>query len=280
MAATLPSSPPPPRIVVPPSPTASTAASSRRTSLDTTSRSQATSPSRPPAAKQRRNRAALREFYNLKASDGGGGGGGGAGARGLGDGEDVQVVRESELDAEGFDVEAYVRGVLGREGLEGVLRVEGALVNEIKALDGERKALVYDNYSKLIAATDTIRKMRTNMDPLTPTTATLTPAISHIAEVSATLATSLQEHLPASPTVTKTPEPSAAEDEQKKQRETVRWVLNTPFRLRKLVGEGRREDAEREWEDVKLLLDKWEGTKGVDDIRRECEAELKEVDAR
>lgn len=30
---------------------------------------------------------------------------------------------------------------------------------EIKGLDGEKKALVYDNYSKLIAATDTIRKV-------------------------------------------------------------------------------------------------------------------------
>ncbi len=30
---------------------------------------------------------------------------------------------------------------------------------EIRGLDGERKALVYDNYSKLIAATDTIRKV-------------------------------------------------------------------------------------------------------------------------
>lgn len=33
-------------------------------------------------------------------------------------------------------------------------------VLEIRALDGERKALVYDNYSKLIAATETIRKVR------------------------------------------------------------------------------------------------------------------------
>lgn len=31
---------------------------------------------------------------------------------------------------------------------------------EIKDLDGERKALVYDNYSKLIAAADTIGKVR------------------------------------------------------------------------------------------------------------------------
>lgn len=32
---------------------------------------------------------------------------------------------------------------------------------EIRGFDGERKALVYDNYSKLIAATDTIRKVFT-----------------------------------------------------------------------------------------------------------------------
>lgn len=30
---------------------------------------------------------------------------------------------------------------------------------EIKGLDGERKALVYDNYSKLISATETIGKV-------------------------------------------------------------------------------------------------------------------------
>lgn len=66
---------------------------------------------------------------------------------------------ESELDVEGFDAEKYVKGILVKEGLEGLLGIERVLVNEIKALDGEMKALVYDNYSKLITATDTIRKV-------------------------------------------------------------------------------------------------------------------------
>ncbi len=100
-------------------------------------------------------------------------------------------MKHSELDREGFDAESYVQGLLEREGLDGVLKVEGGLVNggcctclqqmdpqnysmsreflicprnaEIKGLDGERKALVYDNYSKLIAATDTIRKVYTRI---------------------------------------------------------------------------------------------------------------------
>lgn len=69
------------------------------------------------------------------------------------------IVLESELDAEGFDAEGHVKGILAKEGLEGLLRLEGVLINEIKALDGEMKALVYDNYSKLITAMDTIKKV-------------------------------------------------------------------------------------------------------------------------
>ena len=65
----------------------------------------------------------------------------------------------NELDNEDFEAGTYVKRLLEKEGLEGVLQVEGALLGEIRGLDGERKALVYDNYSKLIAATDTIKKV-------------------------------------------------------------------------------------------------------------------------
>jgi hypothetical protein len=63
------------------------------------------------------------------------------------------------LDKEGFDAGNYARKLLEMEGLECVLKVENELVGEIRGLDGDRKALVYDNYSKLISATDTIRKV-------------------------------------------------------------------------------------------------------------------------
>lgn len=105
---------------------------------------------------QRRNRVALRDYYRLaknpttSTSEA---------STPLQDDELVGAVPESELDAEGFDAEAYVKGILAKEGLEDLLRIERVLINEIKALDGERKALVYDNYSKLITATDTIRKV-------------------------------------------------------------------------------------------------------------------------
>lgn len=125
---------------------------SRRLSLDSHIRSQATSPARPA----RRNKAALRDYYGLKST---------AAAPadthsgGRQPSPPVPEITQSKLDAPGFDAEAYVHDLLARESLQGLLKVESGLVNEIRALDGEKKALVYDNYSKLITATDTIRKV-------------------------------------------------------------------------------------------------------------------------
>lgn len=211
---------------------------------------------------------------------------------------------ESELDVEGFDAEGYVKGILVKEGLEGLLRIERVLVNEIKALDGERKALVYDNYSKLITATDTIRKvshiplifvlardmtkffvllragpdnlffgfqMRINMDPLTPTNSTLSPAISHIAEIAASLSSFLpvRAGLDAQGQWLDV-EGKSARMKKQRQQETARWVLAAPRRLRTLMREGRQKEAVGDWLEVMRLLGKWAEVDGVESIRSEC----------
>lgn len=74
----------------------------------------------------RRNRAALRDYYGLK----------GASSRdpspAARQAETLQEEREvSELDKEGFDAAAYVKGVLTKQNLEGVLRVEAGLLSGI-----------------------------------------------------------------------------------------------------------------------------------------------------
>ncbi|OCK81327.1 hypothetical protein K432DRAFT_295779 [Lepidopterella palustris CBS 459.81] len=228
--------------------------SSSRTSLEAPA-------SRPTTT--RRNRAALRDYYGLK---------GAATATSTADGTETEKedAEGSELDKEGFDSAAYVKDVLAKQGLEGVLRVEGSLVSEIRNLDGERKALVYDNYSKLIAATDTIRKMRSNMDPLAPTTSTLSPAISHIAETAASLSASLLDRTTPAPGIVVVALENG-ENVKKKARETVKWALDTPRRLEEMIKEGKSEEAVREWEEVSALLLNWRGVKGVQELREQCE---------
>ncbi|KIW00904.1 uncharacterized protein PV09_07651 [Verruconis gallopava] len=241
-------------------------ASSSRTSLDLPA---GTSSTVSRATTSRRNRAALRDYYNIKPS-------------GVGEDADAQSSTPppdpaaeshsplSELDREGFDAGAYVRKLLEQEGLEGILKVENELVGEIRGLDGDRKALVYDNYSKLISATDTIKRMRTNMDPLAPTTSTLAPAISHIAQTAATLSSDLATHVPT--------DGSQSVLRQSKARQTVQWVLGAPDRLEQLLLDDKRDEAQQDWAAVRNLLDKWKGVPGVDEIRESCQKALNTVE--
>lgn len=216
----------------------------------------------------RRNRAALRDYYKLKAANG-------SADTPPAQPQDEPAEVTHELDKADFDAQAYVDGLLAKEPLDKILRVEAGLVGAIRGLDGDRKALVYDNYSKLIDATDTIRRMRTSMEPLAPITSTLTPALASIADTSKELSGSLDRH-------------AASDDQNDKSRKgaevtptsptvtTVKWVLAAPQRIRYLLRDGKREDAELDWAQVKMLLDTWEGVDGVEALRRQGTEALKD----
>ncbi|KAF2001026.1 hypothetical protein P154DRAFT_399851, partial [Amniculicola lignicola CBS 123094] len=247
--------------------------SSTRTSFDS---------SRQPIVNPRRNRAALRDYYGIKAAKD-------AEAKiseessrtELGLDEDETL---TELDKEGFDAEAYVNNILATSGLSGVLKVEAGLVSQIRNLDSDRKSLVYDNYSKLLSATSTIRRMRTNMDPMAPTTHTLSPAISHIAETAVSLSAAMRVESQQQPTglgidirVDKVNgDGEAGAVRKQKEKDTVRWVLDTPRRLQRLINEDKDEEAEQDWEEVSKILEKWSGVAGVKELRQECELIMEE----
>lgn len=274
-------------------PTISTPTSSSRPSIDSPSniRSADVSPNRNAAPQPRRNRAALREYYNLKkeekADDAGS-------EYSINDHSDVP---ESEMDREGFDAEAYIKHVLETQSLEELLKTYNQVLTgehpflispikpyltspDIRALDAEKKALVYDNYSKLISATETIRRMRANMDPLNPMAATLGPAIAEIYE----RADRVKAELRASMTPAQRFQAEVSEEEKAKatrlarSRDLARRVLNVPERLRQLVAEGKMDEARAEWEAPLALLLRWKaegkGGKDVQDCIDDGEAAL------
>lgn len=126
-----------------------------------------------------------------------------------------------------------------------------------------------------------LKQMRTNMDPLTPTTSTLSPAISHIAETAAALAKVPQQRMSKRHEASETGEGAIAEkkkkkkkkqqqQQQKKQQETVRWVLQAPQRLRSMRDANRGDEAAEDWNEVRQLMEKWEGVAGVDEVKNEC----------
>lgn len=236
--------------------------SSRRGSgsTDTTTRSASTS--HPAHGSVRRNRAALRDYYGLKSTAAASSSPDPSAAPTPAPTEPADDEEESELDDPSFDPDRYVHRLLATEGVEGILRAEAGLVAAVRSLDSEKKALVYDNYSKLIAATETIRRMRSGMDPLTPTTSTLTPAIGAIAETAAALAGSLRRQAGG--------QVGKGVAERERQRERVRWALAAPARLRGMVEDGREAEARSDWTRVAGLLEKWDRVEGVAGLREEC----------
>ncbi|KAH7154919.1 Vps51/Vps67-domain-containing protein [Dactylonectria estremocensis] len=225
--------------------------------------------SQPAPVPKRANRAALREYYNLRAS---------APRIDLPDSE----VPAGEIDAPNFDADDYVAKVVARSSLEELLRLYTRVVGEVRALDAEKKALVYDNYSKLITATETIRKMRTNMDPLNPMASTLDPAIAQIYSQASSIREALRASVPA---------PDSAQGKkrennlrQQRTRELAAEVLATPERLRNLVKEGKVEQALKEWEMPRRLLLAWKekgvGGKDVDECLEEGDEALRPEERR
>ncbi|KAJ5111273.1 Vacuolar protein sorting-associated protein 51 [Penicillium argentinense] len=223
----------------------------------------------------RRNRSALRDYYKLKPP----GSDSPSGARSRSvprntDAGDISnpstLASGTELDNADFDPQSYVEHLLSTSSLSTILKAENTLVGDIRTLDGERKALVYDNYSKLIRAVETIGKMRQSMDergaPLTMTK-TLGPAISFVAETAGGLIKEGEEHRRR----------IKEEREQnpvwnmKAKKETVKWVLAAPQRLEKYIADDKREEAEKDWKEVQKLLEAWGQVKGVAEVRETCE---------
>lgn len=185
------------------------------------------------------------------------------------------IVTGTELDSPDFDAQKYVEQLLANSSLSTVLKAENSLVGDVRTLDSERKALVYDNYSKLIRAVETIGKMRRSMDdqgaPL-KMTKTLGPAIGFVAETAGGLIQEGEEqrrHMKES-------KATGSNKNRNAEKETVKWVLGAPARLEGLLADGKKEDAEKDWAEVKDLLDKWEGVKGAAEIKETCENAMKE----
>ena len=268
-------------------------ASSVRQSLDipgnSSIRSQArrASPSPNPSS-QRRNKAALRDYYHLQSTTNN------DQAR-IGLSRTASVASTTStvtntnttttpsastaasqadaslplLDSPDFSPESYVTSLMSTSSLYSILRAESALVSEIKNLDGERKALVYDNYSKLIRATETIAQLQKGMDDSSGSggglkfIGTLIPAVEKVAETAKDIQSSRQE---------------SHGRRRALERGTVHWVLDAPQRFASLAENGRADQVLDEWEDVRALLDSWKHVKGTEEVRKSCEAALQRME--
>jgi vacuolar protein sorting-associated protein 51 len=283
--------------------TSDTPSSSLRPSLETPRPANPSSPAvqqnATPAVAQRRNRAALRDYYNLKSK---------AASSATASPDQREITRSAsitsvasdstitsapggpdsttspltaQLDDPSFTADTYVAELLKTASLRDLLKTESALVSEVRNLDGERKALVYDNYSKLIKAVGTIAEMQKGMHKgaqqdrfagmLGERKTQGQPAgLDGVKEVGEQLDGLLRIMKELNPGAKDRVKEVGRASRLRRQQESVRWTLDAPERLRRLLDEGRREEAERLYVEVLDLLRRWKSVGGVDELRRDC----------
>uniref|UniRef100_A0A914MDI1 Vacuolar protein sorting-associated protein 51 homolog n=1 Tax=Meloidogyne incognita TaxID=6306 RepID=A0A914MDI1_MELIC len=68
-----------------------------------------------------------------------------------------------DINSSNFDPEYYVQDLLRKKGLEELVAVEQDMVNNVRRLDSEMQSLVYENYSKFLNATSTVKDMQNRL---------------------------------------------------------------------------------------------------------------------
>ncbi|KAG8986018.1 hypothetical protein FRB90_004271 [Tulasnella sp. 427] len=89
-----------------------------------------------------------------------------------------------DVDSTAFDAKAYYDQLITVSTLSGLLKRENELVSEIRTLESDRQALVYNHHHELIAASDTIRAMKQRADTLDVDLEKLKAAFSEISRLS------------------------------------------------------------------------------------------------
>ncbi|KAL5219106.1 hypothetical protein ABZP36_019790 [Zizania latifolia] len=95
------------------------------------------------------------------------------------------------INSTSFDPDIYMNVLVQQSNLEGLLQRHVKMAAEIKNLDTDLQMLVYENYNKFISATDTIKRMKTNIVGMEANMEQLLSKITSVQSRSDTVNTSL-----------------------------------------------------------------------------------------
>ncbi|KAK7356331.1 hypothetical protein VNO80_15600 [Phaseolus coccineus] len=103
-----------------------------------------------------------------------------------------------DINSTSFDPDQYMNILAYKSNLEGLLQRHVEMAAEIKNLDTDLQMLVYENYNKFISATDTIKRMKSNISGMETNMEQLLEKIMSVQSRSDSVNTSLfdkREHI-------------------------------------------------------------------------------------
>ncbi|KAJ3014087.1 Vacuolar protein sorting-associated protein 51 [Thoreauomyces humboldtii] len=207
-------------------------------------------PNSRAAARQRKRRDMLKSYYGMS-----------------GDAAAPAVAAKPKddplnIDNQAFNADLHLNKLLNEMALPDLIQRDNELVTEIKQLDGDMKTLVYENYNKFISATDTIRRMKVNIDDMESEMEMLNASMTKINDSSAKIDGDLAAERARLHQLT------GVDNLLKK----LHFVFELPTRLRQCVDRQQYGQAVRHYARVAGLLDRYKHLAAFRTITDECSA--------
>ena len=139
---------------------------------------------------------------------------------------------------------------------------EGEIVRQIQGLDSDMQTLVYENYNKFIAATETIRKMRVDFRSMEDEMEQLASSMTNITTFSANISDRLRGGRQEVARLS-----TAHATLQKLQ-----FVLELPDKLKMSIEEGRQGQAVQDWLRAERALKHYKDMPSFAGIQEDCDA--------
>ncbi|KAJ1956350.1 hypothetical protein EC988_001397, partial [Linderina pennispora] len=158
----------------------------------------------------------------------------------------VQRIRNPlDIDTAAFDSKKYLKKLLVDKGVAGLLEADNELVTEIRHIDGDMKTMVYENYSKFISATETIRKMKEDADYMDAEMEKLTKRVNEISTRTDTVNSKFAEKREAIQRL----------NAEHRLMSKLQFLFALPDQLNKSIGKGEFVEAARLWSRTQPLLE-------------------------
>ena len=166
-----------------------------------------------------------------------------------------------DINSPDFDADMYVSRLVSEASLAQLMAQEGEIVKQIQGLDSDMQTLVYENYNKFIAATETIRKMRVDFRSMEDEMDQLASSMSSITKFSSEISDKLRGGRQEVARLS-----SAHATLQKLQ-----FVLELPDKLKLNIDEGRHSQAVEDWLRAERALKHYKNMPSFAGIQDDCD---------
>ncbi|KAL0085225.1 exocyst complex component Sec5-domain-containing protein [Phycomyces blakesleeanus] len=175
--------------------------------------------------------------------------------------------RPLDIDGKTFNSGKYFTKIMKEKTLNGLMEEDNVLTGEIREIDGDMKTLVYENYSKFISATDTIRKMKSNVENMESEMDRLNESMNSLTHQTTTINQAL------GPNRDKIQQLSRAHNQLKR----LQFIFNLPSRLSRCLSTDQLAKAVKYYARAAQLLDHYKHMPAFKGIERDCQTIITKV---